>query len=72
MEGVVVGDSGGFLLYSGGHWFLLNSKVPKGQLPICIRNKHISNIIRVFCKVFLMLLLKDKTFPNQGARQLRC
>lgn len=45
MEGVVGGGSGGFPLYSGGHWFLLNSKVPKGQLPICIGSKHISNII---------------------------
>lgn len=46
-----VGRYGGGLLvvllalYPGGHWFLLNSKVHKDQLPISIGNKKISNII---------------------------
>lgn len=33
---------------------------------------QILSIITVFYKVFLMLLLKDKTFPNRDAKQLRC
>lgn len=71
-KGDVVGGVVGFPLYPGGHWFLLNSKCLKVNcLSVLETSKfQILSVIIVFCKIFLMLLLKDISKPGCQTTQI--